>query len=268
MTVTSRQLDAGARAHYDDPAYYDQTYKKRTADVAYYVATALQMGGAVLEYGAGNGRITLPLARSGVNVTAIDQSVPMLASLRQRLRDESGDVRERVTVKRGDMRRVRLAERFALVFCGFNTALHLYTRVDVERFLARVRAHLKPGGRLVVDITPPNPVDLARDPERAYYAGRLKHAGAGCIVKNHEYFDYDSVSQVLSVSMLFTPVDAPEDAWVTPLTHRQFFPQEWLALLHYNGFAVTRIEGGFAGETFVHESDTMIVHARVRKAFR
>ncbi len=268
MTASTKRIDAGSRAHYEDPAYYDQTYKERTADVGYYVATALSYGGSVLEYGAGSGRMTLPLARNGMDVTAVDRSLPMLAQLRRRLREEPIDVRDRVAIRRGDMRRMRVTSKFGLVFCGFNTALHLYTRVDVERFFARVREHLRPAGRFVVDITPPNPVDLARDPERAFYAGRLKHAGAGCIVKNHEYFDYDSASQVLNVSMVFTPIDAPENAWVTPLTHRQFYPQEWLALLHYNGFEVTRLEGGFAGESFSGDSDTMIVHARVRKGFR
>lgn len=268
MPASEKTHRAGALAHYDDPAYYDQTYKKRTYDVAYYIGTAVRIGGSVLEYGAGNGRITLPLAREGVNVTAVDHSAPMLASLRAQLKLEPVEVRRRVSARRGDMKRVRLARKFDLVFCGFNTALHLYTRQDVERFLARVREHLKPGGRFVVDITPPNAIDLARDSERAYYAGRFKHAGAGCIVKNHEYFDYDPISQVLSVSMLFTPVESPEDAWVTPLTHRQFFPQEWLALLHYNGFQVVSLEGGFAGEALSADSDTMIVHARVRKGFR
>ncbi len=268
MAASSKQLDAGSRAHYEDPAYYDQTYKTRTADVEYYVATALERGGAVLEYGAGTGRMTLPLARAGVRVTAVDHSAPMLTQLRARLREEPADVQARVSIRRGDMRRVRVAAKFDLVFCAFNTALHLYSRTDVERFFARVRGHLKPHGRFFADITPPNPVDLARDPERAYYAGRFKHAGAQRVVKNHEYFHYDSISQVLSVSMLFTPDGKPEDAWVTPLTHRQFFPQEWLALLHYNGFTVTNVEGGFAQESFTPESDTMLVHARMRRDFR
>jgi SAM-dependent methyltransferase len=266
--VSAKKYRAGAVAHYDDAAYYDQTYKKRTHDVAYYVATALRLGGTVLEYGAGNGRITLPLAREGIRVTAVDHSAPMLASLRAQLKAEAADVRKCVRVRRGDMKRVRLAEKFDLVFCAFNTALHLYSRQDVERFLLRVREHLKPGGFFVVDITPPNAVDLARDADRAQYAGRFRHAGDGRIVKNHEYFDYDPISQVLTVSMLFTPVEAPADAWVTPLTHRQFFPQEWLALLHYNGFHVTSVEGGFAGEPLSAESDTMVVQARVRRGFR
>ena len=34
---------------------------------------------------------------------------------------------------------------------------------------------------------------------------------------------------------------------MTPLAHRQFFPQEWEALLHYNGFEVERVEGDFYG---------------------
>ena len=56
-----------------------------------------------------------------------------------------GDLRSRVTVKRGDMRRVKLKRRFDLVLCTFNTWLHLYVRQDVERYCARVRRSLERG---------------------------------------------------------------------------------------------------------------------------
>ena len=81
-----RELEAGSAAHYGDPAYYTQTYRKRTEDVAFYVDLARQVGGPILEYGAGNGRITLALARAGFTVTAVDLSAPMLVDLKQRLR--------------------------------------------------------------------------------------------------------------------------------------------------------------------------------------
>ncbi len=259
------QLQAGSLAHYEDPAYYTSTYARRLDDVAFYVALADASGGPVLEYGVGNGRIALPIARHGVDVVGVDHSAPMLGDLRERLKGEPDGVRRRLRVVRGDMRRVRLRRRFPLVVCTFNTVLHLYSRVDVERFLARVRAHLTPGGRFVVDLSTPPLEDLARSPADPYHAPRFRHPTAGVVVKNRERFDYDPFRQVLFVGMEFEPVDAPEQGWMTPLAHRQFFPQEWAALLHYNGFDVERVEGDFQGGPLTRDSDVMVWHARASR---
>jgi len=259
-----RELEAGSLAHYADPAYYTSTYARRIDDVAFYVSLAQRARGAVLEYGVGNGRIALPMARHGVDVVGVDHSAPMLADLRARLRREPSEVRARVRVVRGDMRRARMKRRFPLVICPFNAALHLYTRADVERFLSRVRDHLSPGGRFVVDLSMPSLHDLAREPSRPHHAPRFRHPTSGTLVKNRERYDYDPVRQVLFVSMEFEALDDPQDAWMTPLAHRQFFPCEWEALLQYNGFVVLRVEGDFQGGPLTKESDVMVWHARRR----
>jgi SAM-dependent methyltransferase len=259
-----RELEAGARAHYEDPGYYTATYRRRIDDVQFYVELAQKSGGPVLEYGVGNGRIALPMARHGIDVTGVDHSRAMLDDLRARLRDEPREVRSRIRLKQGDMRAVRVGRRFPLVVCAFNTALHLYTRADVERFLAGVRAHLSPGGRFVVDLSTPVLEDLVREPGRAYHAPRFRHPTFGGVVKDREFFDYDRVRQVLFVTMEFEPEDDPHAAWATPLAHRQFFPQEWEALLHYNGFDVVRVSGDFYGGPLVRTSDVMVWEAKLR----
>jgi SAM-dependent methyltransferase len=258
------ELEAGSFAHYEDPTYYTSNYASRIEDVAYYVALAERSRGPVLEYGMGNGRIAIPIARHGRVVVGIDHSAPMLADLRARLAREPAAVRARVRAVRGDMRRARLKQRFPLVLATFNTALHLYVRDDVERFLARVREHLAPGGRFVVDLSVPTVAELSRLSGRAYNAPRFRHPTAGVVVKNREYFDYDALRQVLFVSMEFEPVKGETGAWATPLAHRQFFPQEWEALLHYNGFAVDHVDGDFEGGPLTKTSDVMIWHAKHR----
>lgn len=264
------ELEAGARAHFEDPDYYADAYAERADDVAYYVGLAARSGvDALLEQGVGNGRIALPIARSGVAVTGVDHSAPMLADLRARLRQEPPDVRRRVTLKRGDLRRARVGRRFPLVACPFNTALHLYTRADVEAWLARVKEHLTPGGELVFDVSMPVAKDLARNPAVAYRSPPFEHPTAGR-VSYHEHFDYDAVRQILFVSMFFTP-DAKRrgprgkgEPFMTPLAHRQFFPQEMEALLHYNGFDVRELYGDFERGPLVQGSDVMVWHARPR----
>jgi SAM-dependent methyltransferase len=265
-----RELEAGSRAHYDDAAYYASLYKNRIDDVQFYVDLARKRGGPVLEYGIGNGRIALPVARHGVPVVGIDHSLPMLADLKARLSREPADVRARVTAHRGDMRSKRLGKRFPLVTCPFNAALHLYTRPDVERFLARVREHLAPGGTFVCDLSVPVFEDLLRDPARAYKAPRFKHPTTGDVVRYVEHFDYDRARQVLFVAMEFEPMrsGSRDQSWMTPLAHRQFFPQEWEALLHYNGFEVDKVEGDFHGGPLDRTSDVMVWYARARRGFR
>jgi SAM-dependent methyltransferase len=258
-----RELEAGSLAHYEDAAYYTATYRRRIDDVAYYVTLAQNEGGPVLEYGVGNGRIALPMARHGVPVVGIDHSAPMLADLRARLADEPKSVRRLVQTRRGDMRQVQLGRRFALVVAPFNTVLHLYTRPDVEAFLARVREHLAEGGRFVVDLSMPVAADLARPPSRPFQAPRFRHPTAEVVVRNRERFDYDPVRQVLFVAMEFEPENDPAAAWMTPLAHRQFFPQEWEALLHYNGFEVEHVFGDFAQGPLTKDSDSMVWHARL-----
>lgn len=265
------ELEAGTSAHYENPAYYTKTYKSRLDDVRYYVDVARAQNGPVLEYGCGNGRITIPVARTGTRITGVDRSTEMLDDLRARLRDENDDVRSRVTVKRGDMRSAKIGRRFPLVLCPFNAFLHLYTRTDVEQFLARVRAHLEPRGQFVFDVSMPEPEELARDPNRAYSTPRFRYpsedGGPGTLVRYSERFDYDKLRQVLFVAMEFSPVDGGEP-WMTPLAHRQFYPQELEALLHYNGFEIETFLGDFDGTPVASDSSTLLIHARARSTRR
>lgn len=252
------ELEAGATAHFEDPVWYAKTYARRKHDVEYYRALAKKRRAkAVLEYGIGNGRIAIPLARDGVTVTGIERAAPMIADLRARLTKERADVRARVTVKRGDMRKATTGEEFGLVICPFNAALHLYTREDVEQWLACVRKQLARGGELVLDVNMPILEDLADPPGTEYALDPVVHPTLGR-VPYKEVFDYDRVRQIQFCAMCFG-----KDL-VTPLAHRVFFPQELEALLHYNGFETTKLLGDFEGGPLKADSDVMIFHARSR----
>ncbi len=259
-------LESGTDAHYTDPGYYTETYGDRELDIAYYQGLGAALGSSqrqVLEYGCGNGRIAIPLAQAGVQVTAIDRSKPMLADFRRRLKGR-GILKKRITIKSGDMRTAKLDERFPLVLCTFNTFLHLYTRHDVERFLARVCAHMHSRSRFVVDISVPDPDELCRDSGRAYRVPRFKHPTTGDVIRYAERFDYDPLAQILTVGMEFEPLHDKKGAWVTPLAHRQFFPQEMEALLHYNGLEVVDIHSDYEHKAPDGESETLIFHCKKR----
>ena len=259
--------DDGARGHYDDPAYYAKTYKDRRHDVDYYVRLARESKGPVLEYGVGNGRIGLHVARAGIQLYGVDLSRPMLTDFEERLAQEPKQVRARVSLAEADMRTYRLGKRVPLVYAPFNCFLHLYTRADVEAFLARVRAHLAPGGRFVFDFSVPHGEDLSRDPERSYGSPRIRHPTTGELVKYAERFEYDRLRQLLLIWMEFEPEDGGKP-WKVPLTHRQYFPREVEALLHYNGFTNIFFTADFTDQPADQWVDSMVVSCQVASAKR
>lgn len=253
--------DIGAQAHYADPEYYARSYRDRRHDVDYYIKLARRACGPVLEYGVGNGRIALPVARAGVEVDGIDLSPVMIRDFEARLRCEPPEVRRRIRLHQGDMRLTQLGRQFKLVIAPFNAFLHLYHRADVESFLARVHEHLEPGARLVFDVSIPVAEDLARDPEREYPAPDLIDAESGEPVQYSERFEYDPLRQLLLVRMRFTP-DTPRPALEVPLTHRQFFPRELEALLHYNGFEEILFTADFTDQPADRHVDSIVVSCR------
>ena len=253
--------DAGSLAHYSDPAYYSKTYGERRHDVERYVRLARESGGPVLEYGIGNGRVGIAIAKAGVAITGVDLSRSMLDDLAARLEKQPPQVQARVTTHHGDMRSVKLEQTFALVIVPFNGILHLYERTDFESFFARVREHLAPGGRFVLDFSLPAPADLARDSERWFGAPRIRHPSTGELVRYDERFEYDPIRQLLLVTTRFTPEGGRP--WTIPLTHRQVYPREMEALLHYNGFSEIFFTADFTDQAADQHVDSLIVDCGV-----
>jgi SAM-dependent methyltransferase len=255
--------DAGALAHYSDAAYYTKTYGSRTHDVEFYVRLARKSRGPVLEYGVGNGRVALAVAQAGVEVVGVDLSRTMLDDLAARLKKLPPKLQARVSFQHGDMRRLQLGRRFPLVTLPFNGILHLYEREDLEALFARVREHLEPDGRFVFDFSLPQPDDLSRDPERWFGAPRIRHPTSGELVRYDERFDYDPIRQLLLVTTRFTPEKG--EPWTIPLTHRQIYPREMEALLHYNGFTDIEFTADFTDQPADHETDSAVVSCRLKR---
>ena len=70
----------------------------RLDDLPFYLDYAKSAQTAVVEIGAGSGRLTIPLAESGMAIVAVDISRPMLGILETRLAKRSAEIRQRVRI--------------------------------------------------------------------------------------------------------------------------------------------------------------------------
>ncbi len=265
----------GTFAHYEDAERYDRTYRRRHHDVTFYRLFAAEHGGPILELGAGTGRITIPLARDGHDVTALEQMVPMIDRLYERLEREPDLVRARVHVVRGDLRRFRVpapagrrARSFPLVIAPFNVLMHLYDRRELERMLRSVREHLAPRGLFVFDVRMPDIRSFTRDPERAFKCAPLRDPRDGVLFQTSELFAYDATSQVQMITSVYREAEEPHRTFVKPLAHRQFFPQELELLLHYNGFSILERWGDFERGPQHVDCESQVIVARARRPRR
>ncbi len=268
----AQALAAGTREHYEDAVLYDHEYKRRRDDIRWYQKLAADELGApsvkkpqsILELGCGSGRMLLPLARDGYRVVGVDAAPKMLARCRERVEKAGKAVAARVELHEGDFRAIDLRERFQLVICPFNAFMHLYQREDVERFLAVVHAHLAPGGLFAFDVLNPHLGWLARDPHRRWARTKFRHPKTGKAMVYSTSVTYDAALQIAFMRIYYAPESGGRER-IVRLVHRQFFPLELQALLHYNDFTVAAHHGGFLGAELLPESEEQAILCRSRR---
>jgi len=134
--------------------YYDEAYstKQDLQDLQFYVDMAKTKGGPVLELACGTGRVLLPIAREGIPIHGVDNSLPMLNVLQDKLQREVKDVRELVSTLQGDIRNFRSNREYPLVTIPFRPLQHMYTVEDQIAALQTAAFHLEDGGVLVFDV--------------------------------------------------------------------------------------------------------------------
>ncbi|MEI6452053.1 MAG: class I SAM-dependent methyltransferase [Actinomycetes bacterium] len=138
-------------------AIYDAIYADRDDAGFWQAMAAAAEGGPVLELGCGSGRVLLPLARAGIELTGLDLSAQMLERCRAKLQSEPPEVGDRVRLLRADMTSFDLGRRFAAIICPFAGFQQLRTVEQQLACLDRCRSHLLPHGRLVLDLPNPDP---------------------------------------------------------------------------------------------------------------
>jgi SAM-dependent methyltransferase len=143
MTTTGAQ--AWVADLYDD-------YVTATADIPFFVEEARVVAGPVLELMAGTGRISLPLAEAGVDLTCVDLSGPMLARLRAKLAAKGLNA----AVCEMDVASLDLAERrFPLILLPFQSFAELLDPEEQRAALGRIAMHLADGGRFICTLHNP-----------------------------------------------------------------------------------------------------------------
>ena len=171
---------------------YDLEYA-HDYDVPFWLALAEREGEPVVEWGAGTGRIAIPLARAGSDVTAVELSENMIEVGRKKSAP--------VEWIRGDMRTVKLGRRYRIALCAFNSFLCLPGVDDTLAFLHNAREHLQPDGLLGIEVSAFSPEELVDPPGGPQLRHDfVRHLPQGNLSR-FSISRYDAGSQVLTLRL-------------------------------------------------------------------
>lgn len=236
-------------------------------------ASGLPEGASILELGCGNGRLLLPLARAGHEVWGLDASADMLNLLRERLNDEPDDVQARVHLVQDSFDTFNLRRHFGLIFFSCNTFQHLVGTDLQLATLARVRDHLLPEGRLIIDqeITDAAAALEVNDQPQVFEFPERELPDDGVelwriMLIPRVDFRMGRLTDLLRVSRVQLDAEGHEtevEAYRSKADMALLFPRELKLLLRHAGFHLAQVYGDYDGRAHSGDDDSMILVARV-----
>ena len=248
--------------------FYDwenaQTLGRR--DVAFWTRIASRAAGPVLELGCGTGRVTIPLARAGVEVVGVDRSAPMLERARKRVRSGA---RARGGAAKGapSLRLVRADIRtlpfgggsFPTVIAPYGILQSLTRPRDLTAALDSVARVIAPGGTFGIDLVP----DV---PKWREYSNRVQLRGrsGGAHLTLVESVRQDPKRRLTTFQQTFLERrGARIEEHQFELTFRTLSVAEMSRQLERAGFRIDAVLGDYRGRAWDNRAEVWIILARM-----
>ncbi len=242
--------------------FYDLFYEQRDDDLAMYRNLARVAGGPILELGCGTGRVLVPLALEGHQVTGLDFSTAMLTIAQEKV--NAAQVSEQVELVQGAIRDFNLASRFAMTIVPINTFMHCYNIDQQLACLRCIRRHLQPGGRLIIDVYHPDLESLLEADGRLMSEGTVLDSSTGHTIHHVSTRLLDIANQTQDITFIVEGSDPEGQVRRTFFAFRMRFVYryEMALLLRLAGSTLVAVHGSYNLEPFESTSERMIFVSR------
>ena len=236
---------------YQNPAVYDAEYGNYSDDFNVFVG--LKTEGDALDLACGTGRLTIALAKSGLNCTGLDSSKKMLEQAQIKSEDLP------VHYLEGDIRDFNLGQAFDLISMAGNSFQALLTIEDQEKMLSCVRNHLRKDGLFIFNTRNPLQDKLSSTDEFEFWHNFTDLNGN--IVHVFGKQQYDSLKKI----MLYTTKRVwPTSETISEISLKFTEVDELIKLFDKNGFDILHIYGGVDKKPFDATSSAMILLCRLK----
>ncbi len=129
---------------------YDQSfghfYHALTNETVEQISKVVQVPARIVDFGAGTGRLSIPLSSYGYDVVAVEPSSEMLDQLSNKPGGDS------IATFNGKMHHFQTDTPFDLALCVFTVLLYLLDEDSLRKSMQAAFNALKPNGHLLIDI--------------------------------------------------------------------------------------------------------------------
>lgn len=243
--------------------FYDVEHAHFDEDLELYRNFADLSGSPLLELACGSGRLLVPLALEGFELTGVDNSPAMLNLAEQRLQEAGVAARCKLVLQ--DICALHLDKKFRLAFAALGSFAHITTRQQQQQALTAVRAHLIAGGRFILDISNAD----ARNMEDL--SGQMLHQGTwqrkdDSLLTHFVSPASSTTKHLLELTHFYdVHIQAGPVQRTVIKTHLYLFEyNEMELLLEKAGFVVKDVYGDYELDPFENDSPRMIFIAEAR----
>ncbi len=209
----------------------------------------------VLELCCGTGRLTIPIAKDGYDISGVDHTSSML----EQAKVKASEAGLEVEFIEADIRALDLQKKYDLIFIPFNSIHHLYQNEDLFKTFNVVKNHLKAGGLFLLDCFNPNIQYMVEGTkEQQEIAAYATDDGREVLIK--QTMRYETATQINRIEWHYF-INSEFNS-IQNLDMRMFFPQELDAYLEWAGFHIIHKFGGFEEEAFDDNSEKQVFVCR------
>ena len=246
--------------------YYESEYTFRD-DVELYLRMAGKIRGEVLELACGSGRVLIPFAEAGYRITGLDIAPLMLEKAADRIKSLPANVRRRIALIEGDMRKFSLRKKYQLVLLVFNSFVNLTSREDQKIILKKIYRHLAPDGRLIVSVINPNRSWFREKIPVVKFYGTWEYEKSGEFFERFYFNTHDPQTQRMTFNLVYDTINKDgsvrRDRNMVPIHYLNSFELQYM--LEHEGFTINNLFGDHEGESFRPDSPVMIFEALKKK---
>ncbi|MFB1081610.1 class I SAM-dependent methyltransferase [Jeotgalibacillus sp. JSM ZJ347] len=243
---------------YDDPELYDKEIESYLPELPFLKKWASEKSGTIIDLACGTGRVTIPLAEKGFQVTGIDVHNGMLKKAQQK----SSSAGVEVGWLKQDCMNLNLEMKSPLIFTVGNSFQHFLTNEAQDGLLSSVNRHLEDDGIFIFGTRFPGVEELLQPTTeeywRTYRDGEYK-------VDVSTISHYDGLEQIQHYTTIRKYKDGHGeivDEKRTNISLRYVFPKEMERLLTSHGFEIVEIYADWKETPVTNESDEIIYVCR------
>lgn len=230
---------------YDSPLIYDAEYGGYQGDFDFFLNLIDQ--GKVLDLACGTGRLSIPLAQKGLQVTGLEISEPMLNRAQEKA------VGFDIKWLQGDITNFNLDDKFDLITLAGNSFQALLTIEDQLNLLRCVKAHLKPKGLFVFDTRNPRPFELKSTEDFEYWHSFQDFSGETVTVYGKQALDLKQQVVTYTTKRVWQDHET-----VTTVELKYTCKKDLLDLLHQAGFHKVAVFGDYQKSQHTPSSQSIV----------